>query len=518
MVRLVFRLYTQVRRTICIARSPGLHQSFLWLRPARHSSPSFGPGGRRVEWGARWPTPRAPAGATRARPRGRYATLLGHRDDVIRWRDHPPGLVASRTQGRSTPRSRRADGSPSRDNDRWRIAAPIRFPPDNFKHFLTLFSKSFSSFPQAVLVRYRSRRYLAFDGIYRPIWAAFPNNPTSPTTPAAATGSGHNGLSPSLAPHSMGLAPVRPQRTLQRLHFERRKAADSHTGLFPFATATRGILRVFPPDLGSHPSKASGSRRQLPAGVLSEPGPRTRLRATQGQGGRSHHHCRGRVPLGQSVFQPTSPGGKDDQSARPLDDSRARRRWGQQGTGGENTPGVTPRLDGSRDSAIHTKYRISPRSSSIARARYPLSSRVRLPWFEVEVGPPAAKASFALAQIAPKWLFVVFAPRPSRVADAEPAGRRSLTPGAGDSTGAATRRARRRQGIVVQLARLVAPLRGIDNDPSAGYRLAEYISVALRRPEHLRASQTCYCLKLPWPKRHSPSKKLAVEGHLHIAS
>ncbi|KAG9438341.1 hypothetical protein H6P81_021713 [Aristolochia fimbriata] len=37
-----------------------------------------------------------------------------------------------------------------------RIAAPIRFPPDNFKHSLTLFSKSFSSFPQAVLVRYRS--------------------------------------------------------------------------------------------------------------------------------------------------------------------------------------------------------------------------------------------------------------------------------------------------------------------------------------------------------------------------
>ncbi|CAF2043504.1 unnamed protein product [Brassica napus] len=30
-----------------------------------------------------------------------------------------------------------------------RIAAPIRFPPDNFKQSLTLFSKSFSSLPRA---------------------------------------------------------------------------------------------------------------------------------------------------------------------------------------------------------------------------------------------------------------------------------------------------------------------------------------------------------------------------------
>ncbi|KAK9160439.1 hypothetical protein Syun_006780 [Stephania yunnanensis] len=58
-----------------------------------------------------------------------------------------------------------------------RIAAPIRFPPDNFKHSLTLFSKSFSSFPRA-LVRYRLSPHLALDGIYRPIGAAFPNNPT----------------------------------------------------------------------------------------------------------------------------------------------------------------------------------------------------------------------------------------------------------------------------------------------------------------------------------------------------
>ncbi|KAI3483798.1 hypothetical protein L1887_53242 [Cichorium endivia] len=48
--------------------------------------------------------------------------------------------------------------------------APIRFPPDNFKHSLTLFSKSFSSFPRGYLFA---------------IW--------SHAAPRGATGSGHDG-------------------------------------------------------------------------------------------------------------------------------------------------------------------------------------------------------------------------------------------------------------------------------------------------------------------------------------
>ncbi|CAN7087991.1 unnamed protein product, partial [Brassica rapa subsp. narinosa] len=56
--------------------------------------------------------------------------------------------------------------------------ASIRFPPDNFKHSLTLFSKSFSSLPRGTCSLSVSRPYLALDGIYRPIGAAFPNNPT----------------------------------------------------------------------------------------------------------------------------------------------------------------------------------------------------------------------------------------------------------------------------------------------------------------------------------------------------
>ena len=62
------------------------------------------------------------------------------------------------------------------------ISHPItgveRFPFDNFKHFLTLFSKFFSSFPHGTCSLSVSRHYLALDGIYHHFWAAFPNNPT----------------------------------------------------------------------------------------------------------------------------------------------------------------------------------------------------------------------------------------------------------------------------------------------------------------------------------------------------
>ncbi|TXG51764.1 hypothetical protein EZV62_024288 [Acer yangbiense] len=64
-------------------------------------------------------------------------------------------------------------GGPACDrstSDRGASPAPIRFPPDNFKHSLTLFSKSFSSFPRGTCLLSVSRPYLALDGIYRPIW------------------------------------------------------------------------------------------------------------------------------------------------------------------------------------------------------------------------------------------------------------------------------------------------------------------------------------------------------------
>ena len=52
------------------------------------------------------------------------------------------------------------------------------FPLNNFKYFLTLFSKFFSSFPHGTCSLSVSRRYLALDELYHPISAALPSNAT----------------------------------------------------------------------------------------------------------------------------------------------------------------------------------------------------------------------------------------------------------------------------------------------------------------------------------------------------
>jgi hypothetical protein len=99
-------------------------------------------------------------------------------------------------------------------SDRGASPAPIRFPPDNFKHSLTLFSKSFSSFPRGTCLLSVSRLYLALDEIYRPIGAAFPNNSTRRQCLVVRQGPSTTGLSPSLAHPSRGLGRGPLLRTL----------------------------------------------------------------------------------------------------------------------------------------------------------------------------------------------------------------------------------------------------------------------------------------------------------------
>jgi hypothetical protein len=53
-----------------------------------------------------------------------------------------------------------------------------RFPLNNFKYFLTLFSKFFSSFPHGTCSLSVSRRYLALEEIYLPFRAGIPTNST----------------------------------------------------------------------------------------------------------------------------------------------------------------------------------------------------------------------------------------------------------------------------------------------------------------------------------------------------
>nr|XP_027188648.1 uncharacterized protein LOC101513994 [Cicer arietinum] len=172
-------------------------------------------------------------------------------------------------------------------SDRDTSPVPIRFPPNNFKHSLTLISKSFTSFPRGTCSLSVSRQYLALDGIYRPIGAAFPNNPTRRQRLVVRQGPSTTGLSPSPAPPSRGLGPGPPLRTLPQTTIRTPKATDSHGGLTP----------------------------------VRSPLLRESLRALN------------LMASGATCVQ---------------------------------------RLDGSRDSAIHTKYRISLRSSSMQEPRYPL--------------------------------------------------------------------------------------------------------------------------------------------------
>ncbi|CAN6891272.1 unnamed protein product, partial [Brassica oleracea] len=60
-----------------------------------------------------------------------------------------PGLGHHLNPRRSTPRIDRRTGLLRSTSDWDASPAPVRFPPDNFKHSLTLFSKSFSSLPRA---------------------------------------------------------------------------------------------------------------------------------------------------------------------------------------------------------------------------------------------------------------------------------------------------------------------------------------------------------------------------------
>ena len=88
------------------------------------------------------------------------------------------------------------------------------FPLNNFKYFLTLFSKFFSSFPHGTCSLSVSRQYLAFDGIYHRLWAAFPSNPTLRKRLVEWLEPPPTGFSPSLTPPSRELGHGPPQRTL----------------------------------------------------------------------------------------------------------------------------------------------------------------------------------------------------------------------------------------------------------------------------------------------------------------
>ncbi|KAG9438594.1 hypothetical protein H6P81_021466 [Aristolochia fimbriata] len=375
----------------------------VFSRPAqlRHSSPSFG-SRQAGRMGASWPTPSAQV------PRGHVPG--GQR--------HPPrstsggvslgGIIRRacrrRDQRRSAPESGDRIALAVRALTR-RIAAPHPLPS---RQFQALFDSLFKP----------------LGGIYRPIWAAFPNNPTSPTTPRGRGGGpGTTGCHP-LAPHSMGLAPGPvAEGASADYNSERRKPLDSHLGLFGSLPVTRGILRVFPPDLGSQSEQGLRSGGNCRAGVPLERGPRTRLEPRRAWEGRSHH-CRPGA-LGAKCFSANLARGGQGRpiccARRPAD----RQRWGSRARGGGEHAGRGPgrcTLDlvasgatcvqrlrwfaGFCNSHQVSRFR---HVLSIARAKISVAeSRVRLPCSRSDaMATPAGTAfasSFAWHRSRRKWL------------------------------------------------------------------------------------------------------------------
>ncbi|CAM8908810.1 unnamed protein product [Rhodiola kirilowii] len=185
---------------------------------------------RRAEWGAHRPMPGARRCLSTPRRRALPSTIAATTSPQAY---QQPGLMQPPQSASVHARVDRRTGSRRSTSDRGASPAPIRFPPDNFKHSLTLFSKSFSSFPRGTCLLSVSRQYLALDGIYRPIRAAFPNNPTRRQRLVVQQGPGTTGLSPSPALLSRRLMPGPPLRTLLQTTIQTTRSPDLQAGLIP---------------------------------------------------------------------------------------------------------------------------------------------------------------------------------------------------------------------------------------------------------------------------------------------
>ena len=120
----------------------------------------------------------------------------------------------------------------------------IHFPFNNFRYFLTLFSKFFSSFLHSTCSLSVSLPYLAFDGIYHRLWAAIPSNSTPLDGLHAEESGGKTGLAPSPVPCSKGIYPGPPPGTPGTT-----PRRDWQHGLFPLQSPLlrESWLVSFPP-------------------------------------------------------------------------------------------------------------------------------------------------------------------------------------------------------------------------------------------------------------------------------
>ena len=124
-----------------------------------------------------------------------------------------------------------------------------RFPFNNFTCCLTLFPKCFSSFDHSTCALSVSGRYLALDGIYHPLRAAFPNNSTRRGSYTSQRQPGRTGLSPSRAPCSKGLGTGPMRKHPLQITTRTPKTPDFKFELLPLHSPLLGQSRLvsFPP-------------------------------------------------------------------------------------------------------------------------------------------------------------------------------------------------------------------------------------------------------------------------------
>ncbi|KAI3481424.1 hypothetical protein L1887_56149 [Cichorium endivia] len=188
---------------------------------------------RRAEWGAHRPVP----GARRYIAETARAANHDRRDGISTSLSTARALAAAPIRTGPTPRVDRRTGYRRSTSDRDASPAPIRFPPDNFKHSLTLFSKSFSSFPRGTCLLSVSTPVFSLGRNLPPYWGLHsPNNPTRRQRLVVRQGPGTTGLSPSLAPPSRGLGPGPPLRTLLQTTIRTARPSDFQAGLIPLTT------------------------------------------------------------------------------------------------------------------------------------------------------------------------------------------------------------------------------------------------------------------------------------------
>ena len=124
---------------------------------------------------------------------------------------------------------------------------PIPFPSYRFHVLLTLFSKFFSTFPHGTCPLSDSCQYLALDGVYHPLWAAFSNNPTPGRPDAPLDIYARKALHLPWEPQSEGLSQIQKcQNGLPYATFLAPQLTEIRRWAIPASLAvTRGILVSF---------------------------------------------------------------------------------------------------------------------------------------------------------------------------------------------------------------------------------------------------------------------------------